>query len=143
MAYLTPTEYRERFFDEETTRLTDPAGTTIDEDKLAVEIDGASNTADGYIGTRYSVPMAAAPDVVKDIVADLTRERLYSLQPTEEVTARANRARAMLKDISKGVMVLVSASAILPEDAGDEAAAYAPTQVFTDSVLSSYRGRMQ
>jgi hypothetical protein len=49
----------------------------------------------------------------------------------------------MLKDISKGVMVLVSASAILPEDAGDEAAAYAPTQVFTDSVLSSYRGRMQ
>jgi phage gp36-like protein len=143
MAYLTVQEYLDRFFEAETISLTDPAGVVVDEDKLATEIEGASNTADGYIGVRYSTPLDPVPDVVKDIVADLARERLFNLQPVEEVTKRADRARSMLKDISKGVMVLVAADELVAEDAADLPAVYAPQVVFTDSLMSSYKGRLQ
>jgi phage gp36-like protein len=142
-AYLTKAEYLERFDETETINLTDPAGVEIDDDKLEAALEAGSAFVDTHAAKRYDLPFDPAPAVVKDAVADLARERLHTLHPTDEVTARADRVRTWLRDLAKGVVELVDADGALVEDsAADEAAVYAPDPVFTDTLLNSYRGRM-
>lgn len=143
MAYLEEAEYLERFDVTETIDLTDPEGEQIDDDKLSAALDAGSNVVDAYVGARYTVPLSPIPSVIKDITADLARERLFTRHPNDEVTARADRARKMLTDIAKGVMVLVDVDGIVEDSAFDTPAYDTPDQVFTDCVLNGYRGWMR
>jgi phage gp36-like protein len=143
MAYLSQAEYLERFDEQETIDLTDPEGNAIDPDELAAAMEAGQSVADAYIGKRYTIPLSSPPTLVKDIVADLARERLHTLHPTDEVTARADRARAMLRDIAKGVMELPTATGIVEESASDIPAVSAPEAIFSNTVLGSYQGRMR
>lgn len=144
MAYLTKAEYLARFDTAETVRLTDENGDgLIDDPKLDAALKAASDFVDAYAGGRYAVPFSPPPAVVKDLVADLARERLYTLHPNDEVTARADRARDMLKDAARGLVSLIGDSGRINETSADQAAVYSPPQFFSDSLLSSYRGRLQ
>jgi len=144
MAYLTQAEYLERFDNAETISLTDPAGVAINTTKMNAALAAGSDMVDSYAGTRYTLPLSPVPAIVKDMVADLARERLFTLHPNEEVTDRADRARAWLKDLSRGTVELVGTAGALVSDASNDIpAVYAPDQVFTDDVLNSFRGRMQ
>ncbi|HYI39997.1 MAG TPA: DUF1320 domain-containing protein [Allosphingosinicella sp.] len=146
MPYLTKAEYLDRFDEAETISITDPEAVAIDDSKLDAAIQAASDMADSYAAKRYagSLPLAPVPTAIKDVVADLARERLFTMRPTEEVTARADRARAWLRDLAKGIVELVGLAGVLVEEAsGDEPIVYAPEQIFTDCLLGSYRGRMQ
>ena len=105
--YLTGEEYAARYGTAETVRLTDETRSGIaDSTKLEAAIGDASDMADAYIGSRYTVPLLAAPRLVKSIVAALTREALHKTRPTEEVKAAADRARTQLRDIAAGRMTL-------------------------------------
>lgn len=143
MAYLTKAEYLDRFDITETIKLTDPAGLTINDAKLNAALRAGSDIVDSYAATRYSLPLNPVPTIVKDAVADLARERLFTLHPNEEVTDRADRVRAWLKDLSRGLVELVGATGSLVESAADQAAFHNPAPVFTDALLGRYRGRLQ
>lgn len=143
MAYLTEAEYLDRFTELETVSLTDPANGDVVENVLDSALEGGSRIVDAYVGARYTVPLDPIPDVIKEIVADLARERLYTMRPVDEVTERANRARAMLKDIAKGIMVLVDVNGRVEDSASDEAVVSGPEPVFGDCLLDSFRGRMR
>lgn len=105
--YLTGEEYALRFGTAEAVRLTDETRSGVaDSAKLEAAIGDASDFADGYIATRYTLPLLAAPRVVKSIVAALAREALHKTKPTPEVTAAADRARTQLRDIAAGRMTL-------------------------------------
>lgn len=141
--YLTADEYVARFGLNETVTLTDQVGTGTVGEALGKALTSAASRIEASLRTRYTLPLTTAPELLKDIAADLARERLHTLYPTPEVTARADRARADLKDIAAGKLELVVGDEMVLEDAGDLPAIYAPEQIFTDSLLSSYRGRMQ
>jgi phage gp36-like protein len=143
MAYLTQLEYLSSFDEAETISLTDPNGVEIDDTKLNAALKDGSDIVDSYVGSRYTVPLSPIPDVIKNIVADLARERLFTLHPNDEVTKRADRARAMLKDIAKGVMVLIDGTGIVEDSASDSPAYCGPDTIFTPCVLNSYRGLMR
>jgi phage gp36-like protein len=143
MAYLTKAEYLERFDEAETANLTDPDGVTIDDTKLDTAIASASAFINGYLASRYSLPFASTPVEVKDATADLARERLFTLRPNDEVTARADRWRSWLRDVARGTVELVLEEEAVPSGAADIPAVYVPDQVFTDCLLSSFRSRMQ
>ena len=144
MAYLTKAEYLERFDETETINLTDPDGAAVNDTRLNDALQAGSDMVDSYAAKRYTLPLSPVPVIVKDMVADLARERLFTLHPNDEVTARADRARAWLKDLSRGVVELVgTGGALVDETAADIPAITAPTQVFTDDILSAYRGQMQ
>lgn len=114
--YLTGEEYVERYTVEETVRLTDETRMgTIDEDKLRRALEDASAFANGYVGVKYPVPLAAAPESLKGIVAALARENLHKTRPLPAVTEAADRARAQLRDISAGRMTLLLPDNSVPE----------------------------
>lgn len=102
--YLTGTEYVTRFGLSETVQLTDEDRTgAIDGAVLMTALADATDTVNGFARGLYAIPLNPVVGDIKRIVADLARERLHNDQATPQVTARADEARSLLKDIAKGV----------------------------------------
>lgn len=69
----------------------------------------ATTTIDSYLTGKYSLPLSdevVSASVLPILCCDLARELLYDDQASEEVKARANTARAMLKDFALGKLAL-------------------------------------
>jgi len=75
----------------------------------------ADSDIDGYVATRYSVPLTPVPAVITRLACDLARYYLYDDQATETIQKRRDSAQAVLRDISAGKVSL-----------GDPAAPAAP-----------------
>lgn len=117
--YLDAEAYVDRFGYDETVRITDEGSKgVIDKASLQAALSDAQQFADGYLATRYTLPIATpAPVMLQQIVADLARERLHTTRPTPQVTANADRARSLLKDLSAGRAVLPTATGELVDAA--------------------------
>lgn len=99
----------------------------------------ADALVDGYIGSRYTLPLAAVPAFIVAIAADLTRYELYEEAPTKEVIERRKMAIDMLKDIRDGKILLPGATSNTPT-AGIAVAASERT--FSDTVLGNFMGNL-
>lgn len=143
MPYIDQVEYLRRFGEPETIRVTDTTRSgTIDSDRLEEAFADQSAFADSYLGGRYILPIVPAPELLIRIVADLAREALHSTRPTEAITANADRARTLLRDLSAG-------RASIPAPANGPAPATTVSdfpaasndrrpRIFTDSALCDY-----
>lgn len=107
-AYLTGEEYVDRFGFEETVKITDELRRgAIDAPAVSAALVDAQNFAEGYLATRYTLPLPTpAPELLRAVIADLARERLHKTRPTLAVTQAADRARSILKDLSAGRAIL-------------------------------------
>ncbi|MBB4287744.1 DUF1320 domain-containing protein [Roseospira goensis] len=84
-------------------------------------LDEAAGQIDAYLGARYALPLVTVPDILRRAAVDLAA-RLLCTHPadlTEDITARAARADALLRDLSSG-------RAALPAEAVPGAAPGAP-----------------
>lgn len=133
MPYCSATAFKERFGTEEHDQLL-ASGTDRTYAAAAADADAV---VDGYVGTRYKLPLTTVPAFVVAIAADLTRYELYEEAPTKEVIERRKMAMDMLRDIKDGNLVLQGA------DSSDVLAtisvASAPV-VFTPEVLDRFVG---
>lgn len=117
--YLSSDEYVARYGEGETIRLTDDAKTgRVHEPTLLAALTDATKFADSYLAGRYTLPLEEPPELIKQIVADLARERLYRSKPLPAVIDAAKRARAILLDLSAGRAQLQLASGIVIESEG-------------------------
>lgn len=66
----------------------------------------ADSEIDGYVATRYSVPLNPVPTIIKRLACDLARYHLYDDQATETIQKRRDAAVAVLRDISAGKVSL-------------------------------------
>ena len=96
-------------------RATDPCP-----DIVAEAITTACEEIDGYLMSRYRLPMDKVPTVVKKLAIDLARYSLYARRPEgyefpAAVQSLRNQAIDLLKQIQCGKFALASAEGI---DAG-------------------------
>jgi phage gp36-like protein len=112
----------------------------------APTIDGAlaraSATMDSYFATRYETPLQPVPAIVEANCMILAHEAL-DRTGRKTVTDAADRVRAWLKDVSKGVATLgvLAGSAEEPASAGGDDAGVlidSPARVFDDAGLAAY-----
>lgn len=144
MTYLSPTEYLERFGEPETIRLTDQqrAG-QVDFPKLEIAIADQCEYADSYLASRYPLPINSPPELLKKLIADLTREALHGTRPTDTVTQNADRARSLLRDLQSGRATIPTppgGDAPVTSDALPVASHDRRARVFTDAALSDFVG---
>ena len=68
----------------------------------------ATDEIDGYLGSRYTLPIEPAPDILKRLCIDISLYRITSEADTatEERRLRYKDAVDMLKSISKGTVTL-------------------------------------
>lgn len=123
--YITVPEYAGRFGVQECILCTNdtapgPGDTpTYDSAKIEVAIQDGTEIVEGYIGVRYTVPLASVPRIVKGWVADLAREKLFTFRAPDAVIANANVARSQLKDVSIGKLSLPIEDGTAPPTAAD------------------------
>lgn len=92
----------------------------------------------GYIGARYTLPLAVVPDVVKGWALDVTRYRLWDDAAPEEVRRRYEDALAQLRDLAAGRLALPPDVNGTPAASGFETEGYAAERVFTADTLAGF-----
>ena len=68
-------------------------------DVVEVALQDADEEINGYIGSRYALPLANVPSNLKRIACDIARYRLYSEQPFEHITKLYDDAIAFLRRV--------------------------------------------
>jgi len=107
MPYCTKQDLIDRFGQQELIDLTDRANTElIDDNVINQAIADASAEMDGYLASRYSLPLATVPQTLKPLCCNIARYKLYDEQASEQVTKRYDAAIKFLFSVSKGEISL-------------------------------------
>lgn len=108
MAYITDTDYAERFTQRELQQLLQTAGGSL---KLEAAVNDASETVDSYLaaipGRAFTLPLTVPPAKVKGVTADIARYELWAQNASEEVQRRYDQAISYLKDLVAGRAQLI------------------------------------
>lgn len=121
MAYTTQAELEERFSTRMLISLTDrsdPPSGVIDASVVQQAITNAEAVIDGYLASRYALPMADVPPQIAKIALHLTIYDLHVYQADPKIEADYKDALRMLKDIQDGVLRLPIAG-VTPRQTGE------------------------
>jgi phage gp36-like protein len=77
-----------------------------DTDTLQETIEDADALIDGYLGSRYAVPLETVPHLIRSISCDITRYKLWDDNAPDEVRKRYEDAVKQLRDIANGLISL-------------------------------------
>ncbi|WP_028574353.1 gp436 family protein [Desulfonatronovibrio hydrogenovorans] len=107
MPYCTVQDLIKRFGESEMIELTDREHSgEVDHDVAQRALDDAAAEVDGYLGSRYSLPLSEPPAVLSRVTADIARFRLHDTLATEEVRKRYEDARQFLEHVARGKISL-------------------------------------
>lgn len=107
-------------------------------DKLGRACDDAASLIDGYLLTRYTLPLVSVPSLVVAWAADIARFKLWDDRAPEEVRKRYEDALAQLKLLASGAMSLPPGSDGAKPAASVVFASYSAPRVFTAQTLAGY-----
>jgi phage gp36-like protein len=130
--YLSREEFEQRFGLEEI------EGLLADGNSYAQAERDAAGLIDGYLASRYTLPLASAPLMVKGWAADITRFKLWDERAPEEVRKRYEDALTQLKQVAQGVITLPPGTDGTKPSAGLVLAGYSNERVFTSETLCGY-----
>lgn len=107
-SYASTDEYVAAFGEREairTSAIDNPSATAVDESRLQVALDDASDEIDSYLNERYNVAdiRANTPRRLVRICLDIARYTLTKNRPPEDYRQRYEDAIAWLKDVAKGI----------------------------------------
>ena len=140
MSYATQADLVERFGAQELAQRTNRVdGQSIDAVVLARAITDASAEIDGYLATRYQLPLASTPGVLVRVCADLARYQLCGDKVPENVRVRYEDAVLLLKRMAKGEVQLAGIAAEpAAGGAGNAVAVRARARQFGPGQLQGY-----
>lgn len=134
MAYCTQSDILDVMDEDVLIQLTDDddAG-LVDSGIVDQAIAAADALIDSYCGTRYEVPFATVPELVKDFSVIIAIYKLYGRRKgaPDDVRTRYNDAVRMLKDISKGLATLGADAPAEDSDSGPEATTVKSDRIFS------------
>ncbi len=139
MTYATQQNLIDRFGQQEITELTDRQNAgAIDSAVVAKAVADADGEINGYLSSRYTLPLDPVPTVLERIACEIARYYLYEDRVTEQVKRRYDDAIKFLKGVSSGAVALgVDANSESPSSIGGPQSD-APDRVFTQDTLSDF-----
>jgi phage gp36-like protein len=141
MSYATPDDMIARFPNRDLVQLTneDPNLTEVDRIVTQRALDDASAEIDGYIESRFALPLADPPAVLARLTCDIAMYRLQALRPLhdlEDARKRYEDAVAMLTRVARGEVTLgIAPDSAEPPLAGAVETVEGPQRVFTRDKL--------
>lgn len=111
MSYATSQDLINRYPNRDLVQLTneDPTIATINTSALQQALDDASAEIDGYLGSRFILPLSNPPEVLHRLACDVAMYRLQSLRPLHDLADARRRyddAIAMLSKVAAGTLSL-------------------------------------
>lgn len=111
-----------------------------DTEVIAAALSDADNLVNGYVATKYALPLPAVPDLVRTWAVSIARHVLHRNGAPEHVAADYKEALASLKDLARGQLALpVDPGAPAPDSISGRVMAVHPEQVFTPAKLRGWR----
>jgi phage gp36-like protein len=105
--YATQADLEDRFGVDELTQLTDRVGSGMPHPAIVARaLADADAEIDGYLASRYELPLATVPPMLVRVACDIARYRLWEDRASEEVRLRYEDARRMLESIARGMVSL-------------------------------------
>lgn len=102
MPYATQQDLIDRFGLDEITQISDETGSgTLDTGRVAQALADANAQVDGYLGTRYTLPLSTVPPALTLNACDVARYRLARM-PTDEMRQRYQDALRWLGKVATG-----------------------------------------
>lgn len=135
MTYATESDMTERFGALELEQLTDrAAGLVIDTVVLGRALGDADAEINGYLATRYTLPLASTPAVLVRVACDIARYQLFEKGATDSVRQRYQDAVSLLKRLSSGEVQLAGAAAAAVAGTDTVQYSFAPRQMSADNL---------
>lgn len=137
MAYATQQDMVDRFEEGELIQLTDHENIgVINTVVLAKALDDADAFIDGYLASRYTLPLAVVPKSIVRMACEITRYFLYDNLAPDEIRRRYEDAEKFLAALAKGSITLGPD----PDDAGSAGApeVSTPGRIFTNETLRDF-----
>jgi phage gp36-like protein len=107
MPYATQADLEARFGVDELTQLTDRVNAGVPDTAIVARaLTDSDAEIDGYLASRYALPLATVPPVLARIACDIARYRLWEDRASEEVRLRYEDARRLLESIARGQVSL-------------------------------------
>jgi len=107
MTYATEQHMIDRFGEQELVELTDRVGVgRVDGAVLARALEDADGEINGYLATRYTLPLSPVPLVLTRLACDIARYFLYEDRASEAVRTRYQDAIKFLRGVSDGSITL-------------------------------------
>lgn len=78
----------------------------------------ATALVDGYLATKYALPLSEVPGLVVDITGAIAVWKLYITEAPDKVRADYDGALRMLRDIASGAVRLVGVAGVAPAASG-------------------------
>lgn len=100
-----------------TDRATPPAG-VIDIDVVNDALTDTDAVIDGYLGTRYVLPLVETPPQIPEIAISIAIWKLHTFEPGDKIKSDYRDALQALRDIAKGAIKL-NATTVEPATTGD------------------------
>ncbi|MDK9716737.1 MAG: DUF1320 domain-containing protein [Trichlorobacter sp.] len=131
-----------------------PTGEETEPDYTVInrEISRVDGIVNGYLRSRYALPLSEVPPELAGYAEDMAIARIYGCMPErtvpEDVTRAAKEAVAWLRDVQKGLATL-SIETLPPASTGAEPGTTgffktnktSADRIFSDSVFDSFTGR--
>jgi len=137
MTYATQQNMIDRFGNPEVIQITDHSNTgAIDATVLGQALADADAEIDGFLASRYVLPLTSEPPVLMRLACDIARYYLYDDRATDQVKERYQNARDFLTSIAQGKITLGVDASVAVVSEGPEVSA--PTRVFTTDTLADY-----
>lgn len=138
MTYATQQNLVDRFGAAEVQQISDIGNTgSIDSARVTRMLTDATNTIDGYLSSRYSLPLATVPPMLEQLACDIARYRLMT-RPTEEARARFEDAVSWLGKVAEGKYDLGGVSAQQPQTSGGAIGVSTGGRVFDSNSLEEW-----
>lgn len=103
MTYASQQNLTDRFGEDELIQLSDRANTgLINSTVVARALADADAEINGYLSTRYTLPLSSVPEVLVVIACNIARYRLDNRDPREDIVTRYKDAIKYLKDVASG-----------------------------------------
>lgn len=102
----------------------------IDPAVIQEALEHADNLVNGYVGTKYSLPFAAVPDLVTTWAIDIARHRLHYQGPPDYVVKDYEKALSSLERVAKGLISLPVAGVETAASSSGTVMFSAPDEVF-------------
>jgi phage gp36-like protein len=134
MPYCTQSDILEQLDESELIQLTDDDDLgVVDVSVVTRAIADADAEIDGYCGTRYTVPFATVPDIIRKFSVDVAIYNLYARRrgAPEDRKQRYDAALRFLRDIAKGVASLGVNAPADDDDSGPAVTTSKSDRVFT------------
>jgi phage gp36-like protein len=125
MSYATLAQMTERYGRAVMVALTDReevATGEIDEAVVTRALDEAGAMIDGYLASRYALPLSATPPFLTDLAQAIAIWKLHLSEPDPKITKDYDQALRALRDVASGALRIPGAAGVEPAATGGSGA---------------------